>query len=103
MSYSDQPIGALLKGPLLTTPQGHVVLISFLSYLVLVAFFAVGLLAPPLGKSIGSVVVTCLAWPFIVFLMFVKHGLPSFRPSSSGTLFLAAAALMPIAYVIWKA
>lgn len=102
MDYSNQSIGALLRGPLLTTTQGHIVLLTLPCYLVLAVLFAVGAVSPPLGKSIDSVVTFCVVWPFIVFLMFIKNGLPSFKPSVSGSLFLVVAALMPVAFVVWK-
>lgn len=102
MNYSNQPIGALLRGPLLKTPQGQIVLITLLCYCALAALIALDVVAPPLGKTVGSAVVTCVAWPLIVFLFFVKQGAPDFRSSFWDAVTLIAVALLPVAFVVWK-
>lgn len=103
MDYTNQSVSALIRGPLVGTPQGWVVVASAIAYAALaLAFFVFGL-TPPMGKSVGGAVVTCASWPGVTFLLFVKHGLPSFAPSWRGALFLAVGAAAPALYVAWCA
>lgn len=102
MDYSSAHVSALLRGPLLSTPQGWVVLTSFVGYYALAGLFALALIPAPLGKAIDTAVILCLFWPFIVFLCFVKEGAPSFKPSLWQTLFVASAALAPVIYVAYR-
>jgi ABC-type lipoprotein release transport system permease subunit len=98
MSYAHLPVSQLLKGPLLHTPQGWVVLASIGIYLGLACLLWLGFIAPPAGKNIEASVVACLFWPLITFLFFVKTNLPDFQASWSKTFLVAVAALAPIAY-----
>ena len=101
MDYTRQPVTALLRGPLVSTPQGLVVITCAVAYLGLaVAYLAFGL-SPPLGKTRGAAVVVCVSWPLIIFLVFVKQGIPSFAPSLAKSLFLTLYASAPILYVLW--
>jgi len=101
MNYARESVGTLLRGPLLSTPQGFVVIASVVAYAALAfAFLALGL-TPPFGKSIASAVIVCASWPFIVFLQFVASGLPSFTPSLSRAAFLTLCAAVPALYVAW--
>jgi hypothetical protein len=87
MDYTHQPVSSLLRGPMLHTPQGWVVLASIGAYLILALLFWLGAIGLPLGKNLGSVVVVCLFWPFITFLLFVKHNISDFSPSWRSCLF----------------
>ena len=99
MSYANKPVMNLLRGPLLHTPQGW----SAIAATVLYAFIAIavmfGVVAPPLGKDLDSVLVICATWPLITFLIFVKHSLPDFLPSRGKAIFVCICAVTPIAYV----
>jgi len=101
MDYTRESVAALIRGPLVSTPQGRVVIASAVAYAALAFAFLVLGLPPPLSKSIGSTVVVCASWPFVVFLQFVAQGLPSFLPSLSGAVFLALCAAAPALYAAW--
>jgi hypothetical protein len=101
--YSSQSIASLLRGPLISTPQGWVVVASAVLYAVLALALTVFGLSPPLGKSLGWALGLCIAWPFIVFLMFIKIGLPSFAPSWNRAAFLTVCAAAPMLGAAWRA
>jgi hypothetical protein len=69
MDYGNRPVTELLRGPLLHTPQGRVVLAT-------ASFYAVAALLSwlfgvnPLFANSSAFFVVCLAWPFITFLYF---------------------------------
>lgn len=100
MTYANQPVAKLLRGPLLRTPQGWLVLAGLAGYWLLALLFGIGALIPPLGKDLGSAVVVCLAWPLITFLYFVKNGLPDFEASWGRAAMVGACVLAPVAYVL---
>ncbi len=101
--YTHQPVLALLSGTLLTTPQGWVVLASVAGYGLLALLIGWDVIAPPQKRSAGASVVGCLSWPPIVFLQFVKQGMPAFSPSWRHATFLAVCAVAPVAYVVYLA
>lgn len=101
MDYSNHSVSALLRGPLISTSEGWVVLLSFLAYAALAVAYGVFGVNPPMGRSAGTAVTGCLIWPFIVFLFFVKNGLPSFKSSAWGTAFLVLCSAMPVIYTWW--
>ena len=98
MSYANQPIGALLRGPLLHTPQGYVVLASIVIYAALAVAIAAFDLAVPVVSAGGNALGLCIAWPFVTFLFFVRLGAPSFEASRWQALWLSVAAFMPLIY-----
>ena len=100
MDYTNRSVGALFRGPVLHTPQGRVVVASAVAYGLMALAVGVFDVTPPLGKSTSSAVAVCLFWPFVVFLMFVKQGLPEFKPSRREALFLVVAAA-PVGYAAW--
>jgi hypothetical protein len=100
--YSNQSIAALLRGPLISTPQGWVVVASVIFYAVLALALTVFGFSPPLGKSLGWALGLCAAWPFIVFLVFIKIGLPSFAPSWTRAAFLTVCASAPLLGAAWR-
>ena len=69
MDYRGQPVTALLRGPLLHTPQGIAVLAFSALYLLLAALYAFADLAPRPGWRAASIIGLCLAWPIILFLL----------------------------------
>lgn len=77
MNYMKRPFSEWIKGPLLSTPQGWVVLLSSMVYGVLAAGFWGFGLAVPISASRESTGVFCACWPFIVFLFFVRDALPA--------------------------
>lgn len=89
----------LLRGPLLHTPQGWSAIAAAVLYAFIAIALMLGVIAPPLGKDLGSVLVICAAWPLITFLIFVKHSLPDFLPSWGKAIFVCICAVAPIAYV----
>lgn len=101
MSYDRLPVTELLRGPVLRTPQGWVVLASAVLYasVALLAFF--GGVHPSLGKTTGAVLVLCAFWPLITFLVFVRSSSPTFGASFPKAAYVAAVALCPIAYAGW--
>ena len=101
MNYARESVGALLRGPLISTPQGLIVIASAVAYAALAFAFLMHGLTPPFSKSIASAVIVCASWPFIVFLQFIANGLPSFTPSLSRAAFLALCAAAPALYVAW--
>lgn len=100
IDFTHQPVSSLLRGPLLLTPQGWVVLASTGVYLTLALLFLLGALDHPfLLKCPSCVLIGCVAWPFITFVFFVRGSAPYFFPSWLQAMFVAIGALMPIAYV----
>ncbi len=92
----------LLRGPLLHTPHGWVVLGSAVLYVGLAVVVAVSGAAPPVLKTPGAFYVLCFAWPFILFLYFVRVNSPSFAASSARALVLASVAIAPFIYTAWR-
>jgi hypothetical protein len=101
VDYSKQSVAAVIRGPLVHTPQGLVVILAGVVYFGLALVFGATGITPPADQSTGSAVFFCLFWPFVLFLLFVKHGVPSFNPSWGNAAFLALCALMPVGFVIW--
>lgn len=100
MTYASQSVLNLLCGPLLRTPQGWVVLAGLGVYATLALLFGLGLLEPPLGKDLGSVLVICLFWPLLTFLFYVKNSSPGFEPSWIRAASIAVWAMGPVVYVL---
>ncbi len=98
MPYANQSVTTLLRGPLLRSPQGWTVLFTAALYALIAMAFLFELITPPNGKDRASVLVISVAWPFIIFLQFVKQNLPDFLPSWKKAAFLAISALAPIVY-----
>lgn len=102
MDYMNQPVTAVLSGPLLRTPQGAVVLVFSALYLLGALLFGAFDVVPPFSIRTQSVVGICVAWPLILFLLFVKEGAPSFEPSLGSAAWLAFLAVYPMGYLIWR-
>ena len=99
MNYSNESIFALLRGPLLRTPQGLVVLLNGVVYLTLAIAYGVLDFTPPVNKTPETAVAFCLGWPLIFFMMWIKQGIPSFKASGWDAAFLILVACVPAAYV----
>jgi len=103
MDYDRRPVTELLRGPLLHTPQGWVVIATGLLYAVAALlgwFFGVNLLV---AKSSSAFFVLCVAWPFITFLYFVRSSAPHFAPSKARAVELAITAVLPLGFAFWRA
>lgn len=103
MNYARLPITALLRGPLLHTPQGCVVLVYFVAYTIAAALVWFLQLPPPIGKTPEVFLTICLAWPFIVFLMFVRDGSPTFVASWPAAAWLILCGALPALFRIYDA
>ena len=99
MDYTDQPISSLLRGPLLFTPQGRVVLASIGFYLTSALLFWLGVFEHPSANDLGYVLAFCAFWPVTTFFSFLVLSAPYFSPSWFQAVFVALGAFMPIAYV----
>ena len=92
----------LFRGPLRSTPQGWVVLACTFLYALLALVVWMFDLTPPFGKSVSAAIAICIAWPLIVFLTFVKQGIPSFAPSWRGAAYLGVVSAMPVIYAVYR-
>ncbi|WP_310568189.1 hypothetical protein [Hydrogenophaga sp.] len=102
MNFDHRPITELLRGPVLHTPQGWVVLATGALYARLALLTHTIGTSPSLGKTSSEIVVVCAFWPLIPFLMFVRTSGPEFRPSVATATYLAAAAVAPFVYAGWR-
>jgi hypothetical protein len=102
MGYDRRPVVDLLRGPLLHTPQGWVVLASGILYgLVALAGAYLGV-SPSIAQSPGAFFAICVSWPLITFLFYVRSSSPHFKASVSQAVRVAVAALAPVGYVLWR-
>jgi len=102
MSYANKSITELLRGPLLRTPQGLVVLGVCAVYLGLLPLSYAGIFQP-FGKSNSVATLMCLAWPFITFLAFIWEGsstTPEFKPSVIRTIWLVICGMAPLLFYL---
>jgi hypothetical protein len=102
MDYTRQPVAALLRGPLLRTPQGNVVLLFTACYLIAAVLVGLFGFAPWAGWTSGKFVAVCLAWPLILFLYFVRDNQPSFLPSWSSATWLSLCGAAPPLYMLFR-
>ena len=96
MDIEQQPIKIFIREAMLRTPQGLVVLASFIVNWVLVLLTILTNLTfilPESGPALIYVVI--FPWPFIVFLIFVQLSSPHYYASMSTTLISAGIAVMP--------
>lgn len=103
MDWSRQPISKVIRGPMLHTTEGLLLIIgSFVS--LLFAFLA--WLQPNLihlwhrSSTLGEVVLFG-TWPIILLVIFVALGSPNFRPNWFTTLFMLCAVSFPFYLVYW--
>ncbi|MGN6829869.1 hypothetical protein [Paucibacter sp. M5-1] len=81
MNYASSPIRWLLQGPLLFTPQGWVVLASALTYWSWGAYVWITGQVPLFWKDASDALTLLLAWPFVVFLCYVRSSSPHSQAS----------------------
>ncbi|MES2832056.1 MAG: hypothetical protein V4695_08690 [Pseudomonadota bacterium] len=101
MDYSNREVSALFQGPLRSTPQDWVVLFCAFVYLVLALVLYIFEIAPPFGKSVSTAIAICISWPLVVFLVFVKQGIPSFAPSWRGAVYIGVVSAMPVLHFLY--
>ena len=101
MDYLRQPVGALIRGPLLRTPQGLVVLLFTTVYLVAAALCEFWGIVPWAGWSPERFTTLCLGWPVILFVFFVRDNQPCFLPSWSNSAWLCLCGAAPLAFVLF--
>jgi hypothetical protein len=101
VDYGKLPVTDLLRGPLLHTPQGLIVVVYALVYLGAGAVVWLLQLPPPIGKTLEVFLTLCLLWPFIVFLMFVRHSNPAFNPSWTTASWIAVYGALPALFRIY--
>ncbi|MBC9248960.1 hypothetical protein A9179_01600 [Pseudomonas alcaligenes] len=101
MNFSQQPISTILKGPLLSTPQGiacilfsAVAIITGTLYLLLPAS-----LSSHKFLGFGGAI---FIWPVLLFVIFVKHSMNDFRPSWWATAMVSFYGLIPFAIPLWR-
>jgi hypothetical protein len=105
VDYGRLPVSRLLRGPLLHTPQGLVVVAWTGAYLLaaLVAYL-VGW-SPWQGKFQSGFIALCFAWPVIVFVMFIRDNHPEFKRSWGRATWLVIYGALPMlfrAYDAWR-
>lgn len=103
MDYGRLPVTDLLRGPLLHTPQGRAVLFWAIAYLSAAAVVWLFQLPPPIGKTREVFIALCVVWPFIVFLMFIRHSTSDFRSSWPTAAWVAFYGALPVAFRIYDA
>lgn len=96
MDIENQPINMFLREALLRTPQGWLVVASFILNWVLVGLVAFTELSSIVPSS-GPVLIYILAlpWPLAVLLAFVMSSPPHYKASLFSTIFTAGVAIAP--------
>ena len=99
MNYENLPISALLKGPLLHTPQGWVVMCFSALYLLLAVTLEVSGVDP--WRGFLNATGFCVVWIFFLFAVFISAGRPSFVASWRKGILIAIIASAPITITLW--
>jgi hypothetical protein len=96
MEIENQSISVFIRETLLRTPQGLVVLASFVInwlLVILVSFFNLSIITPDSGTLMIYIVI--LPWPFAVLLAFLISSSPHYKANLTATVFTAASAIVP--------
>jgi hypothetical protein len=102
MDYTHAPVSLLLRGPLLTTPQGWVCIGASAAYIGAALFFSLTETVPPFGWSRGKTSTLFAVWPALLFLYFIKDNLPDFSPSWKAAGWHAFIASLPLLLGCWR-
>lgn len=94
-------VSAFVRGPLVHTPQGLVVVLFSAAYLACAAAVAAGV-EPPLGWRPFKVIGFGLFWPLVLFIQLVRMGFPSYHPSWRTTAWLGVWGIAPLAFALWR-
>jgi hypothetical protein len=98
VDYFGRPLGELLRGPVLHTPQGIVLVGASVCYVLLgLALLAFGDALGALGKK--QLWLGCFVMPLLLFLFFVRNNAPGFEPSVKNAIWGVVLAGFPLAYV----
>jgi hypothetical protein len=105
VDYGRLPVSALLRGPLLHTPQGLVVLAWTGAYLLaaLVAYLYGWTFWQ--GKFKLGFIALCFAWPALIFVMFIRDNRWEFERSWRKATWLVIYGALPLlfrAYDEWR-
>jgi len=102
MDHLHSPITDFLRGPLLSTPQGWVV-IGFSAIYLIFGFLILWIGLPQIFSLKTDVLATiCFLWPGILFLYFVRVSSPSFFPSFLEAAWLCFYAIAPIGFWLYN-
>lgn len=101
LDYGRLPVTALLRGPLLHTPQGLAVVACAVSYLGAAGVVWLFQLPPLIGRTREVFFMLCVLWPCIVFLMFIRHSRPDFRSSWGTAAWVAIYGALPAVFRIY--
>lgn len=96
LDYGRLPVSALLRGPLLHTPQGLAVVFWTVAYLAAAGVVWLFHLSPPFGKTLEVFFAICLVWPFVVFLTFIRDSKADFRSSWVTAAWVAFHGALPL-------
>lgn len=101
MDYMNQSVSSLLRGPLIHTVQGRVLIGATLGYASLAALLWAHVFSTVPETQLNSLAWGCLIYPGILFLMFVKHSAPAFKSSWGTALYLMVLSVLPLAWYAW--
>lgn len=101
VDYARLPVSDLVRGPLLHTPQGIAVVICALAYLNAACIVWLFQLPPPIGKTLEVFFLLCVGWPFIVFLMFIRHSPSDFRSSWATAAWIVFYGALPAVFRVY--
>jgi len=93
MDYERSSVFSLLRGPLLLTPQGWVVLITAATCWAAAIYLGITGGLGSLTQEPGRTLTLLLTWPFLVFLFYIRLCKPQFQSSWKQSALLAASAL----------
>jgi hypothetical protein len=96
-------VGAFIRGPLIHTQQGIVVVVFSVLYLIAASLFAFSGVTPPSPWRQVNAIGLCLVWPFVIVLAFIRTDFPAFSPSWRSALWLSVWAIAPGAFTVWRA
>jgi hypothetical protein len=98
MDYTQSSVLALLRGPLLSTPQGWCVVLTAVAYWLWAAIMALTGAHWPFKHGTGQGIAGLIFWPLLMFLLYVRMCMPEFQASWSKAAQLVVAALsLPVA------
>ena len=102
MDWSQQPLLSFLRGPVIGTRDGRLILIGSCVSLIfaLLAWISPGAINLTGPSFLGEIIIFSL-WPAILFVLYVAFCSPDFRPNWLTSLFIAIAACFPF-YLVYR-
>jgi hypothetical protein len=101
--YGRLPVTELLRGPLLHTPQGLAVIGCSIAWLCAAGVVWLFQWPPPIGRSREVFYVLCVLWPFILFVLFIRHSTSDFRSSWGTAAWIAFYGALPVLFRLYDA